>query len=84
MSRPDVIIDLCTVILRVKILVRVHESANVVWERADWDVLVDCSDGLFSNWKKLIDYGNNVVLCKCFIAKSVSISFGKPDFANVL
>ena len=35
--------------------VDVQVSANVVWEWADWDIWVDCSDGLFTNWKKQSD-----------------------------
>ena len=64
--------------------VDVHVSANVVWERADWDIGVDSSDGLFTNWKKQIDCISKVVLCKCSIAKSVSIiiNFGTSDFGK--
>ena len=29
--------------------VDVHVNANVVWERANWDIGVDSSDGLFAN-----------------------------------
>jgi hypothetical protein len=29
--------------------VDVHVNANVVWERADWDIGVDSSDGSFAN-----------------------------------
>ncbi len=60
--------------------VDVHVSANVVWERADWDIGVDSSDSLFTHWKKQIDCISKVVLCKCSIAKSVSINFGTSDF----
>ncbi len=59
--------------------VNVHESANVVWERADWNVGVDYSDSSFTNWKKQIDC---VVLCKCSIAKGVSINFETFDFGK--
>ena len=62
--------------------VDIHVSANVVWEWADWDIGVDCSDGLFTNWKKQIDCISKVVLCKCSIAKSVSINFGTSDFGK--
>ena len=55
--------------------VDVHVSANVVWERADWDIGVDCIDDLFTHWKKQIDGISKVVLCKCSIAKSVRCNF---------
>jgi hypothetical protein len=58
-------------------------STNVVWEWADWDIGIDSSDGLFTNWKKQIDCISKVVLCKCSIANSVSSNFGTSDFVKV-
>ena len=37
-------------------------SANFVWEPADWDIGVDCIDGLFTNWKKQVDCISNELI----------------------
>ena len=55
-------------------------SANIVWARADWDLGVDCSDGLFTI-ERIKSNVSAKLCCVCApLQKNVSINFGTSHF----